>query len=493
GNPCVMSATPNFLAFDENGGTQTTIVIPGGEPWEINTAVTYPWLTFSPSGGTGLGNQLVTITCAPNTTTSGRLATLILQCGISGTGSVMVAQNGQAPEPPKPCSGPYATLPSSQSFESSIGPWVQDPNDDFDWSIGSGSTPSNNTGPSSAFAGSNYAFTEASGSNHPYKTANLISPCLDLSETLDPSITYAYHMSGSRMGNLKLQVSSNNGNSWMTLRSYLGAQGEDWLTETVSLNNFREEPIQLRFNGFTGNGFTSDMAIDAISISPGGGCFDPYEVNNSFETAYSTGTGSFYNLPNACIAPGEDDYFRFLSPVNYASYYVRVRGKTPEVTGDYRLTMTRSGNIITIETHPENGSTTDTYLHLYGPEGNQLAANDNGGVGLFSRIVITISGFSFTPDRGGNRANVDQLRLTNTPNPFSEQTLFAFQLEQASEVSLTISNINGQVIARPIEANRLRKGHHEISFDGRELPTGVYVYTLQTQTGRISKQMVIAR
>ena len=51
------------------------------------------------------------------------------------------------------CTYPCIEADSTESFEASFGMWQQDSGDDFDWTLRSGSTPSFNTGPSTAFDG----------------------------------------------------------------------------------------------------------------------------------------------------------------------------------------------------------------------------------------------------------------------------------------------------------------------------------------------------
>ena len=58
--------------------------------------------------------------------------------------------------------------------------WYPDPNNDFDWSINNGGTPSMSTGPLVTFYGLNYIYTEWSGSNHPDKISVLVSSCINL-------------------------------------------------------------------------------------------------------------------------------------------------------------------------------------------------------------------------------------------------------------------------------------------------------------------------
>jgi hypothetical protein len=71
--------------------------------------------------------------------------------------------------------------------------WTQDINgvdDDFDWSRTNNSTPTANTGPNAAQDGSYYIFTEADGNNN--DTAQLISPCFDLSSASNPRFTFFF-------------------------------------------------------------------------------------------------------------------------------------------------------------------------------------------------------------------------------------------------------------------------------------------------------------
>ena len=168
------------------------------------------------------------------------------------------------------CSSGITNFPYSESFESDFGGWSQSGGDDFDWTRRSGSTPSSNTGPSSAQSGSFYAYMESSAPNFSSKRAILRSPCYNLSGLSQATFSFRYHLYGrSDMGSLELQATTNGG-TWTTLWSRSGNQGNSWQTANVGLSAYVGQGIQLRFNGVTGTTWQGDMAIDAISLSTSG-------------------------------------------------------------------------------------------------------------------------------------------------------------------------------------------------------------------------------
>jgi chitodextrinase/uncharacterized Ntn-hydrolase superfamily protein len=190
------------------------------------------------------------------------------------------------------CSGGILSYPYGESFESSFGGWTQATNDDLDWIRNSGGTPSNNTGPSSAIDGSVYIFVEASGNNigYPNKRAIISSPCFDLSNESFAFFKFNYHMFGSTdMGSILLEASSDDGDTWETLWSKFGNQGNTWEEIFVDLSTYLGGGVQLRFNRLTGGTWQADLSIDNIvllnELDPAcsGGISIPY--NESFESS----------------------------------------------------------------------------------------------------------------------------------------------------------------------------------------------------------------
>jgi len=171
-----------------------------------------------------------------------------------------------------PCSTPVTSFPYTEDFETGVGAWSQGTGDNFDWTRDSGGTPSGNTGPNTAGSGTWYMYTEASNPNNPTKIANLESPCFDLSGIGSPLFTFSYHMYGSNMGTLNVDISTDGGvtyptNLWTITGQQQSTGGTSWANQNIDLSAYIGQIVKLRFNGITGNGYRSDMAIDDISLT----------------------------------------------------------------------------------------------------------------------------------------------------------------------------------------------------------------------------------
>jgi len=166
------------------------------------------------------------------------------------------------------CTGGITSYPYAEGFESGIGTWTQDANDNFDWIVDANGTPSSSTGPSSADEGTYYIYVESSSPNYPSKTGIINSPCFDLTSEENASFNFAYHMYGSSMGTINLQASTD-GTSWTTLWTKSGDQGNSWYNATVSLSSYYGTSVQLRYVATTSTSYRSDFAIDDISVTTG--------------------------------------------------------------------------------------------------------------------------------------------------------------------------------------------------------------------------------
>lgn len=149
------------------------------------------------------------------------------------------------------------------------GSWRNVENDGFDWLVQEGSTATQGTGPQTDASGNGrYIYLETSGQDcNKEQLAILYSNCIQLKKMAADTchLSFNYHMSGSGVGDLSLQASTNGGQSWEEIWSKTGNQGARWFKTYLSLNRFTEESIlQFRFVGSGGSDSKGDIALDNI-------------------------------------------------------------------------------------------------------------------------------------------------------------------------------------------------------------------------------------
>ena len=133
-------------------------------------------------------------------------------------------------------------------------------NDDFDWTINRGSTPSGGTGPSSDLSGNgNYVYIETSSPRIQGEKAYLVSPRVSGVQC----VKFSYHMNGGQIGSLKVYQ---NMGSLKELFTKSGSQGNQWKKAEVQVNG---NSYSVVFMGVRGNGYQGDIALDEISITSG--------------------------------------------------------------------------------------------------------------------------------------------------------------------------------------------------------------------------------
>ncbi|MFZ1282369.1 MAG: T9SS type A sorting domain-containing protein, partial [Ignavibacteriaceae bacterium] len=80
----------------------------------------------------------------------------------------------------------------------------------------------------------------------------------------------------------------------------------------------------------------------------------------------------------------------------------------------------------------------------------------------------------------------------NYPNPFNPETKIEYKLLQASDVKFNVFNILGEKV---FEQNfgYQTAGSYKVNFDGENLPSGVYVYSIYTNENRLSRKMMLMK
>ncbi|XP_071176186.1 MAM and LDL-receptor class A domain-containing protein 1-like isoform X5 [Mytilus edulis] len=138
--------------------------------------------------------------------------------------------------------------------------------DDFQWTYRSGSTPSGGTGPSSAYEGTQYVYTEASSPNFQGDTAVLSTVNTLLAGTSSYCLQFYLHMYGIP-GTMEVKF-GNRGSSFSSVWSQSNDQGNQWVFHQVELPPSFTDPV-IFFEATRGSSYKGDVALDLVKLSLG--------------------------------------------------------------------------------------------------------------------------------------------------------------------------------------------------------------------------------
>ncbi|KAG8443235.1 hypothetical protein GDO86_011877, partial [Hymenochirus boettgeri] len=155
------------------------------------------------------------------------------------------------------------------NFENGFCNWVQDSEDDFDWTRIHGSTPTLDTGPMKdhtlGTAKGYYLFIEASEPQVYKNQAILLSPEIDSIYNNETCIfRFYYHMFGKQIYSLAIYKRILRNTRGQILWQAFGNKGNKWLKKSLRVTS--KQPFQLLIIGTVGDGFTGDIGIDDLSF-----------------------------------------------------------------------------------------------------------------------------------------------------------------------------------------------------------------------------------
>ena len=213
----------------------------------------------------------------------------------------VVLFSGGAPDSSLFCLPHYCT-PPFESFESLPISWENGVYTGFGqtanlpWVRSSGSTPTPNTGPSGTNwgNGSYYMYLEC-GSFSQGSYATLTANCVNPVFYNNLHLSFQHHMWGAGIGELKVEVSSDGGSTWVTEWSKSGSQGNWWWQEHVDLSAYTSS-IMVRFVGVVGINNAGDIAIDVVLFhDPPSGCMDQFADNYDPAAVIDDGSCTYSN------------------------------------------------------------------------------------------------------------------------------------------------------------------------------------------------------
>jgi len=135
------------------------------------------------------------------------------------------------------------------------------------------------------------------------------------------------------------------------------------------------------------------------------------------------------------------------------------------------------------------------------PSGNLLMPSIGDTNFVFTTRPLSMADtIEFTADPGnivsgitGNLHLPERVELLqNYPNPFNPVTTIPFRISEKGKVKLDIFNLLGQKV-KTVFDGKLKAGYHRISFDGKSLASGIYIYEIQYKNYRLSRKMLLIK
>ncbi|MGE5313139.1 MAG: T9SS type A sorting domain-containing protein [Acidobacteriota bacterium] len=102
------------------------------------------------------------------------------------------------------------------------------------------------------------------------------------------------------------------------------------------------------------------------------------------------------------------------------------------------------------------------------------------------RFVRGVTGVTRQPDAVAKEYTLGQ----NYPNPFNPSTTIRFTLPVASTISLKVYDVLGKEVATLAEG-AYQPGSYNVTFEAKNINSGVYFYTLKTSTGFVQSNRML--
>lgn len=228
-----------------------------------------------------------------------------------------------------------------------------------------------------------------------------------------------------------------------------------------------------------------------INLGPGA------SYNFYFGISLGTDQTSCLNNMNAC-----EIKYNQIVPVELTSFKAIADGNSVQLDWSTATELNNAGFEIQRKTSSDpdwaaigfeegRGTITDVQYYSYvdditylqsGNVSYRLKQIDFGGTFSFSDVV------NVEIDPLPNQFEL----LQNYPNPFNPNTKITFSVPEKSNIILKVFNTLGEEVAELVNEN-LEAGIHTQNFNASELPSGIYLYTLQTGDQLISKKMTLIK
>ncbi|XP_074655362.1 uncharacterized protein LOC141908954 [Tubulanus polymorphus] len=158
------------------------------------------------------------------------------------------------------------------NFDDDTCGWVQDSTDDFDWSVNTGPTSTDNTGPTADHTkglrrNGRYLYAESSFPRRDGQKTRLLSPIYEANVS-GQCFEFWYYMYGQvGMGELNVYLKTSGSSNMDSRFTKRGNQGRVWNRAEIAIEPLRRS-FQIVFEAVRGTTKFTDIAIDDVQLKP---------------------------------------------------------------------------------------------------------------------------------------------------------------------------------------------------------------------------------
>lgn len=238
---------------------------------------------------------------------------------------------------------------------------------------------------------------------------------------------------------------------------------------------------------------------------------------NGVQSAARTGTTSLTTMPSASIDADGNMFLVYSAAIEAVAGLV-----SPHIYNanhrDILITYSTDGGLTwmgpqtltrdyTLENNfPCISKVTDDNIHVIFQQddfpGTSLQNNNDGGYthpnGLNKIQYVTVPKSEILNNEIGilstNEVKAKKVFVIgqNAPNPFNETSEVTIYLKAASNLTVTVTDVLGNVLSTE-NLGVKGTGNHNITLNGRDLASGMYFYTISTEEFSVTKRMQVSK
>ena len=80
----------------------------------------------------------------------------------------------------------------------------------------------------------------------------------------------------------------------------------------------------------------------------------------------------------------------------------------------------------------------------------------------------------------------------NYPNPFNPATYISFDIQKNCHVTLKVHDVLSREVSTLVN-RKMNEGHYKVQFNGENLPSGIYYYTIEMENYSKTRKMLLSK